>query len=359
MRVTDKMNQTQITNNIQKSRSELAGLQNQASSGKRITKPSDDPTASAKILANRTENKNLEQFDKGVFNAKTFLDSTESALSQLGDVLIRTKELAMQAASDTAGGMPREMIAAEVEQIYNSVVEMSNRRVGERYMFGGHKTATQPFTREGEYNGDDGEIKIPTNKGSFVAMNLSGDKVFLGRGITADGTIKPMGETPQNVPELQDYKVNEAERNFKNDEMNDSHIETRGPASIGRIHGLGSTDPVTGGSGVNLFNLIQGLEVALRTNDKFAIQDSLEPLDQALNQVNLARAEVGGRVNQLNANSDGIQKTIMENKVTNSQLEDADLFQVMTDLNKSDSTLKATLETSGRLMHLSLLDFLK
>lgn len=359
MRVTDKMNQTQITSNIQKNRTELASLQNQASSGKRITKPSDDPTASAKILANRTENKNLEQFDKGVFNAKTFLESTESALSQLGEALVRAKELTVQAASDTNGGTPREMIAAEVEQIYNSVIEMSNRRVGERYMFAGNKTLTQPFDRAGEYSGDDGEIKIPTNKGSFVAMNLSGDKVFLGRGVGQDGTLKPSQETPQDVSELQNYKISEAEREFQNDELQESHIETRGPANVGRIHKLGTTDPVTGGSGVNIFNLMQGLEVALRTNDKLAIQDALEPLDQALNQVTLARAEIGGRVNQLNASSDGIQKTILDNKVTNSQLEDADLFQVMTDLNKSDSALKGTLATSQKLMSMSLLDFLK
>ncbi len=359
MRVTDKMNQTQIAANIQKNRSELSTLQNQAATGKRFAKPSDDPSAAAKILSNRTENKNLEQFDKGVFNAKTFLETTESALSQLGEVLVRAKELAIQAASDTNGGTPREMIAAEVEQMVNSVIELSNRRVGDRYMFAGHKTLTQPFNRAGEYSGDDGEMKIPTNKGTFVAMNLSGDKVFLGRGIGPDGSIRPKQETPQTVEELQAHKLAEAEREFKNEEQLESHIETRGPANIGRIHKLGDTDPVAGGSGVNIFNLMQGLEVALRTNDKFGIQDALEPLDQALNQVTLARSEIGGRVNQLTASSDGIQKMILDNKVTNSQLEDADLFQVMTDLNKSDSALKATLATSSKLMNLSLLDFIK
>ena len=110
---------------------------------------------------------------------------------------------------------------------------------------------------------------------------------------------------------------------------------------------------------MNIFNLMQGLEVALRTNDKYGIQDALEPLDQALTQINLARAEIGGRVNQLNASSDGNQKTIVDNKVNNSMVEDADLFQVMTDLNKSDTTLKATLETSSKLVNMSLLDFLR
>ncbi len=359
MRVTDKMNQTQILNNIQKSRSELSNLQNQAATGKKITKPSDDPVGSAKVLANRTENKNLEQYERGVQGAKLFLETTESVLSQLTESIVRAKELALQAASDTNGATPREMIASEIEQINNSVMEMSNRRVGERFIFAGHKTLVQPFTRDGVYNGDDGEMKIATNKGNFIAMNLSGDKVFLGRGLGSDGTVKPSKETPQSVQELQNFKISEAEREFKNDEQDESRIETRGPANVGRIQRLGDKDPVSGGSGVNIFNLIQGLEVALRTNDKFGIQDALEPLDQALTQINQARAEIGGRVSQLNASSDGIQKTIVDNKINNSQVEDADLFQVMTDLNKSDTTLKATLETSGKLVHMSLLDFLR
>ncbi len=359
MRVTDKMNQSQIMNNIQKSRSELSTLQNQASTGKRITKPSDDPIGATKVLSNRGEIKNLEQFERGAQNARLFLETTESVLAQLSESIVRAKELALQAANDTNGGSPREMIGAEIEQINGAVMEMANRRIGERYLFAGHKTLTQPFTKDGEYSGDDGEMKIGTNKGHFIAMNLSGDKVFLGRGVGADGKIKPSGDTPQSVDDLQNYKISEAEREFKNDEQDESRIETRGPANVGRIQRLGKEDPVIGGEGVNIFNLMQGLEVALKANDKYGIQDALEPLDQALNQLNLARAEIGGRVNQLNASTDGNQKTIIDNKVNNSLVEDADLFQVMTDLNKSDTTLKATLETSGKLVNMSLLDFLR
>jgi flagellar hook-associated protein 3 FlgL len=46
-------------------------------------------------------------------------------------------------------------------------------------------------------------------------------------------------------------------------------------------------------------------------------------------------------------------------KAMASQLEDADLFEVVSDINRTDSTLKATLETSGKVMNMSLLDFLR
>ena len=359
MRVTDKMNQNQVLNNIQKTRTELSQLQNQAATMKRVTKPSDDPVAAAKILAHRSENKNLEQYDKNIFFAKNFLETTEATLSQLGEAVVRAKELALQGASDTNGGAPREMISSEVGQIYNAVVEMANRKLGDRYLFGGFKTLTQPFDQNGQYLGDDGEIKIQNQKGNFVALNLSGDRVFLGKGVGADQSIQRPTKAPMTIEELQDYKLSEAERDFQNQQLNSEQIETRGPASVGRIQRLGVKDPVSGAEGVNIFSLINGLNAALKTNDKAGIQDALEPLDQALNQINLARAEIGGRVNQLNATSEGIQRTIVDNKAVNSELEDADLFQVMTELNRSDATLKGSLETSHKLMSMSLLDFLK
>jgi flagellar hook-associated protein 3 FlgL len=110
---------------------------------------------------------------------------------------------------------------------------------------------------------------------------------------------------------------------------------------------------------VNVFSLLRSLDVALKTNDKASIQDALEPLDQALNQVNLMRAEIGGRVNVLNYTADGIHKSTVDNKALTSQIEDADMFQTMADLTKSDTTLKGTLETSNRVLGLNLLDYLK
>lgn len=360
MRVTDKMTQNQILNNIQKNRSELASLQNQAATGKKLTTPSEDPTGATKVLTNRTELKNLEQYEKNIFFAKNFLETTESTMAQLGESLIRAKELALQAASDTVGGPQREMIGSEIQQIRNSVLEMSNRRIGERYLFGGFKTQTPPFNKDGEYQGDDGEMKIQNQKGTFVAMNLTGNRVFSGRGIGQDGTyIRPPEGVPQDSSQLQDYKLAEVDREFLNKQEDDNYIETRGPASVGRVQGLGASDPVTGNNGVNIFSLLQSLDVALKTNDKAAIQDALEPLDQALNQVNLMRAEIGGRVNVLQTAAEGIHKQTVDNKALTSQMEDADLFQTMTDLSKADTTLRGTLETSQRVIGQNLLDFIK
>jgi flagellar hook-associated protein 3 FlgL len=359
MRVTDKMSQTQVMSNIQKNRSELSQLQLQAATGKKLISPSDDPTGITKVLSNRTDLKNSEQFDKNINTAKMFLDTTESTLAQLSEALIRTKELAMQGANDTIGESQRNMIGSEISQIFNSILEMSNRRVGERFLFGGFKTQSSPFNHDGEYQGDDGEIKVQNEKGSFVPINLTGDRVFLGRAIGQDDYIRQPEATPQNTDELQQYKISETEREFENNQKLEDRVETRGIASVGRVQSIGKADPITGGEGVNIFSLIRSLDIALKTNDKRSIQDTLEPLEQALNQINLVRVEVGGRVNQLTAAADFLQKSGVDNKTVTSQIEDADLFETMSNLSKSDTALKSTLETSSRVLNRSLLDFLK
>lgn len=367
MRVSDKMNQNQLMNNIQKNRSELNNLQNQASTMKRINKPSDDPIGAAQTLRIRTENKNLEQFDRNILFAKTFLENSESTLAQLGEVVIRAKELAMQGATDTNGGLPRAMISEEVSQMYHAVVEMSNRRVGDRYMFGGYQTLEAPFNKDGEYFGDNGQIQIQNQKGQFLPMNLNGAQVFLGEDLSYDSAVKVQTEVPHTVEELRLYKVAEDLKDTQMELKRQEEYEARGPASIGRVQrvdGAGANDgaapnPILEKTGVNIFSIMSTLETALRSNDKIGVQSVLEPLDKALNQINLARADVGGRLNQMSANSDSIQKTVIENKAQNSLIEDADLFQVMTDLNKSDTALKATLESSNKVLNQSLLDFLR
>ena len=118
-------------------------------------------------------------------------------------------------------------------------------------------------------------------------------------------------------------------------------------------------DPVTGDAGVNVFRVLGDLVTSLKTNDKEGVQGSLELLDQALIQVTLARAEIGSRVSSVNLLTESLQKATVDNKVLASQLEDADIFQVVSDMNKTDASLKATLETSGKLLQASLLDFLR
>ncbi|MGZ3743831.1 MAG: flagellar hook-associated protein FlgL, partial [Pseudobdellovibrionaceae bacterium] len=352
----------QVTQNLTKNRSEMSELQNQAATQKRVTKPSDDPLASARVLSVRTEERGNQQYIKNINNAKSFLEFTDQSLSELSEILMRAKELAISQANDASGNeQSRQVTASEVEQIYNQSLQIGNRKLGDRFIFGGSQTQVTPFDHNGQYAGNDSDMKIGIHKDTFVSMNIPGNKVFLGKGLSGDGIIRAPYETPTNVKALQDYKQEEIQRKEENQEQENNYVETRAPASSYRAQRIGAIarDPVTNSGGVNLFQTLKGLEVSLRSNDKQGIQETLDTLDQAISQVVLARSEVGARVMAVNNTSESLQKAIVENKITTSQLEDAELFEVVSNMNKTDSALRATLETSGKVIQSSLLDFLK
>lgn len=360
MRIADKMQFNQVYTNVSKNRSDMADLQNQAATQKRVTKPSDDPLASTRVMNSRTEERGNTQFTKNINQLKNFLEFTDQSLSELSEALIRAKELAISQSSDAgASEQTRRITAVELEQIHNQAIQIGNRKLGDRYVFSGFKTQTMPFNVNGDYFGDSGDMKIQTHKDSFTAMNIPGSKVFLGKGVDPDGIARATNLSPTTVDELRDMRAEDKRVEQDQQEREENYILTRGPASYGSSNGMGRKDPTDGAEGVNVFKVLKGLETAMRVNDKVGVQDSLELLDQAISQVVQARSEVGSRVMSVNATMDSIQKAIVDNKTLASQLEDADVLQVVSDINKTDSTLRATLETSGKLLQPTLLDFLK
>jgi flagellar hook-associated protein 3 FlgL len=105
--------------------------------------------------------------------------------------------------------------------------------------------------------------------------------------------------------------------------------------------------------------MVKSIEMALRTDDKATLQSSLENIDEALSQVILARSQVGSRSMVLNNSLETLQKGKVDAQAQISNLEDADAFKVISDINKTESTLQATLATSGKMMQSSLMDFIR
>lgn len=351
MRIADKMNYDQVQNNLSKNRAEMAELQNQAATQKRVTKPSDDPLAATRVLGARTEIAGQQQYLKSVNQAKMFLEYSDQSLGELADLLMRAKELAISQANDASANQnTREVTASEVQQLKAQAVQVGNRKLGDRFLFGGFKTTRAPFDSNGTYKGDNGEIKIAINKEASLAMNVPGSRVFLGRDLKAPARAGP--DPSQTFLTSEDEAVVDSVPNL------------RGPASdaAGRSVGTGESLDVTESwrtSGVNLFQVLTDLEIGLRANDKESVQGSLDSLDEALAQVILARSQLGSRVMTLNSTMETLQKGQVDAKGLVSNLEDADTFELVSDINKTERTLKAALETSGKLIQPSLLDFLR
>lgn len=368
MRIADKMNFEQVNSTLTKNRTEMSELQNQAATQKRITKPSDDPLAATRVLATRTEISSGQQFMKSVSQAKNFLEYSEQSLGELTEIFTRAKELAISQANDaSADHKTRAVAGTEVTQLHDQLGQVANRKMGDRFLFSGYKTTTKPFDTMGRYNGDEGEIKIAIQKEGDVSMNMPGSRIFLGRNIN--------GLTPAQIEAVKknDERLDDELDGSRVDDQLGGHI--RGPASVdsslasknisssgGKKTDSDSLDPSLGVSridGINVFKVLQDLATSLNANDKEGVQDSLDSIDKALDQVVQARAQLGSRLSTLNGAMETLQKGRVEAKTLVSNLEDADTFELVTDINKTEATLKASLATSGKLIQPSLLDFIK
>jgi len=317
-----------------------------------------------RVLNAKTDEKTQKQFVKSLQFATDFLNFTDQSLGEASEIISRAKELAISQANEaSANANTRQVVATEVEQLLNQAVQVANRKLGDRYIFAGYKTNQTPFTKQGEYKGDDGEIKIQVNKDSYITMNVPGNKIFLGEG-NGEDNLEAL-DVPRNAEQLEQLKQFEQQEDERKAELVPlAHVYTKNSQnrSIASVSGPRTAEgesEYAPAAGANVFDILQSLVISLKTDNRPGIQQSLDQLDMAFAQVTTARSQVGSRVMALNNTLEALQKGIVDSKTTASQLEDADVLQLVSDINRADTALKATLETSGRLIQPSLLDFLK
>jgi flagellar hook-associated protein 3 FlgL len=164
------------------SSSRLFEVQRQISTGKRIFQPSDDPTGVRVSLSLRNLRSGLQQYDKNLQMAKGFLGFSETALSEVGDLLKRSYQLAVQGASSATEQNGREAMISEVNEIQKRILELANSTgpYGE-YLFAGQATQTKPFTVAGgvlTYNGDDNDMQVEASPTDTLVMNTPGRLLF-------------------------------------------------------------------------------------------------------------------------------------------------------------------------------------
>jgi flagellar hook-associated protein 3 FlgL len=376
MRVSDKMAFDQVNKNVTQNRTELNQLQNQAATQKRVTKPSDDPVAASRVLFARTDLRGNEQYVKNLNYARGFLDYTEQSLNELTEVMMRAKELALSQANDaSSNAQSRKIVASELQQLHDQAIQIGNRKLGERFIFGGFKTTASPFDLKGDYRGDEGEMKIHIDKDSFLAMNLPGSLIFEGKGLSKDGITFKSEQQAKTLEEWRNQKATKLDKNARelegsqNPRAAGNDAQMRGPASLTinnntapQANGMNSRESSSsvsaGAEGHNLFKSLKRLEISLMANDKTGIQESLDRLDDSMQQVVLARTSLGSRVMTIDSAINSLAANQIDTKSNISQLEDADAFEVVSDINKNESALQATLQTSGRMIQKSLMDFI-
>src|SRR3989344_3905634 len=146
MRVGENSTLNTVKDSLNRSRLRMNELQKQNSTLKRVNSPSDDPVGNAKLMTIRNEELDNKEFERNANLAKTFLNYTDASLEEATNLLVRAKELALGQASSAANGPEsRVMVGEEIKNIMHQIAGIANRRLGDRFIFSGYRTSTQPF----------------------------------------------------------------------------------------------------------------------------------------------------------------------------------------------------------------------
>ena len=299
MRITEGMIANTILNNLQLGQGRLEKLQQQASSGLKISTPGDDPVSAQQILQLKGLVQGADQYTRNITTGNAWLEQSDSAMASMGDVVTRARELAVQMASGTYSAQDRTTASNELKQLKSELVQLGNSQVAGKYIFGGFVSDKPPFdTASGAYIGTNDAVSMEVDQGAYVAVNCSG------------GTLLRGGTPP-------------------------------------------------GSTGTDIFGELDNLTTALTSNNVSGIQAALPALQAAQDQILAARGDVGARMNRVQTASDNLDSMKISLKKIISAKQDVDILQVTSDLTTQQTAFQVALSASAKTSQLSLLDYLK
>jgi flagellar hook-associated protein 3 FlgL len=159
---------------------EISSLQEQATTGLSITKPSDAPEQVEYLHGVSSQLADQGVWSVNAERAMSYLDTAEDALDSMSDVLNAARELATQYASETYSADDRADGAVEAQALLDQLVGLANTDLGGRYIFAGNAFDAEAFDATGTYLGDTDAPVTNTSSNQEVATGFVGSELLQG-----------------------------------------------------------------------------------------------------------------------------------------------------------------------------------
>ncbi len=397
MRVSTMGSYLSGLNLMQTMQSAIDHTQKQISTGQTLLAPSDDPIGAARALELRETLAGLAQFDRNAVVAQNRLSQEESALSSVNNVLQRVRELALQANNATQSNETRSLIAVEMREHLDQLVQIANQSDGNsRYLFSGHQQEVAPVTKSGgsySYNGDQGQRMIAIGPDRMIADSDSGDDVFFriragngdfiaapdaantGSGIVgATSTLDPSAWIPGNYTvEFVDATNYEVRDGLGANVAAGTHTDGEQISFLGISFDLsgavaaGDQFVVEPSPYQDMFSSIDQLATAIETSvssdqasaaQTNSINAGLRYIDEAIGNVLDVRTQVGSRLAAIEEQVDSNAELALISNETLAGIEDLDYAEALSRLSVQMTTLEAAQKSFVATQQLSLFDYI-
>lgn len=167
-RITNKMMANDYLSDMQTNLKNMSKIQNQLSTGKAISKGSDNPNVAARIMQLNSEISANKQYNSNITDTTNWLDTTDTALSEAGNVLSRVRELMVKAGNGAYGSDEIKSIKTELVEDVKQLTQTLNTSFDGSYVFAGTKSTTKPVTVD-----DNGNISYADKDGNALSYKVT------------------------------------------------------------------------------------------------------------------------------------------------------------------------------------------
>jgi flagellar hook-associated protein 3 FlgL len=298
-RITQSMMTRGLLDDLTKLTDRIGTSQRQISSGRQITKPSDDPLGTQRAIGLRSDVEATRQHTRNVEEALGWLETSDDAMADISNIINRVRELTVQGASDSLGPEQRAAIALEIDQLIDAAKQSGNATFQGNYIFAGTNTGVPPYqTGNDGYWGNAAPIARTIGPGVSVQVNTALDAVL---GNTAG-----------------DNKLLDTLRNIS------AHLKSASTADKDLLRG-----------------------------------DDLRYLSAAHDELNKARATVGATMARLDAAKSRLADVELTTTNLLANTESTDLAKAILELTNQQNVYQAALRSGAQIIQPSLLDFLR
>lgn len=297
MRITQKILFGNFMRDVSRNRSELASVQSDLSSGKRVRIPSQGPTEFQRSRIIEENIRKEEQYQGNISGGLRQGRMAQEALDETIDRLINIKQIVTRGASDSSDESVRTNMANEVAGIRDSLVFTLNQSYGDRYLFAGTNSVEEPFVNDGGGPG---------------------------------GVTNNSNDTPPQVTVADGVKLDIS------------------------ITGTELRDTESG----DMFEIIGNIEQALRDNDAEALSGMIDNIDDSIEHATTVTSRLGNNINRMDYVFEQYESTKISQRSDVSELVDTDYATAFSELQRIQVAFDSAMATHSTMFGNSLLDYL-
>lgn len=332
MRITNNTMNRTFMRNLNRNLNNMDKYWNQLSSGKEVSKPSDNPLLVSKIMDLSNNILQNKQYNRNISESIGWTKTQDGALDGTNSTLNRIRDLIIYASSGTHSEDSLKSIGDEVQQKISELADTLNTNFDGRFIFAGQKTLTKPF-----------EVKVTPAQ--------------------VDDTTTP----PTVIPEKHEliYNGNVVDATDGSDENLTREI-SKG-VTINLI--TSGYDIVSGGSSVDsnqeghLGKLLNDLLSVLKSGDTTKISQKSDEfignIDKHIDNILEMRSKIGAIHNRLESSEERNKAENLNLNTLLSEREDIDIAEKYMEYSMMKTVYQASLSIGAQLLQPSLLDYLR